>query len=95
MPYTYILECSDGTYYTGWTVDLVARVRAHNEGKGARYTRVRLPVRLVYWEEQPTRNEAQRREAAIRKLKRAGKKSLVNGAMLTKESCLPVEKLIK
>lgn len=77
MPYTYILLCSDGTFYTGWTFDLEARTRVHNEGKGARYTRTRLPVKLVYWEPQPSRGAALRREAAIRKLKRAEKKALI------------------
>lgn len=77
MPYTYILQCSDGSFYTGWTVDLGARLKAHNGGKGARYTRARLPVRLVYWESQPNRGEAQRREAAIRRLGREQKKALI------------------
>lgn len=78
MPYTYILECSDGTYYTGWTVDLEARLKAHNAGKGARYTRARLPVRIIYAEHQPDQREAQRREAAIRKLSRKGKKAMAD-----------------
>lgn len=77
MPYTYILKCSDGTYYTGWAVDLEARLRAHINGKGAHYTRARLPVELVYWESHPGRSAAQRREAAIRKLRRAEKKALL------------------
>lgn len=77
MPYTYILQCSDGSFYTGWTVDLDTRLKTHNGGKGARYTRARLPVRLVYWESQPNRGEAQRREAAIRRLGREQKKALI------------------
>lgn len=77
MPYTYLLQCSDGSYYTGWTTDLESRLKAHNEGRGARYTRGRLPVRLIYWEECDGRNEAMRREAAIRKLKRREKEMLV------------------
>ncbi|OPX90071.1 MAG: GIY-YIG nuclease superfamily protein [Pelotomaculum sp. PtaB.Bin104] len=77
-PYTYILQCSDGSYYTGWTTDLDARLKAHNEGKGARYTRSRLPVRLVYWEAQPDRRAAMRREAKIRKLKRNEKIMLID-----------------
>lgn len=72
-----MLRCSDGTFYTGWTVDLDARVKVHNDGKGAHYTRARLPVRLVYWEQQPNRSEAQRREADLRKLARVEKKALV------------------
>lgn len=76
MPYTYMVQCADGSFYTGWTTDLDARVKVHNKGKGARYTRSRLPVRLVYWEFQPNRNEAQRREAIIRKLGRQKKELL-------------------
>jgi len=77
MPYTYLLQCSDGTFYTGWTVDLEARLRAHNSGKGARYTRSRLPVKLVYWETHLNRSDAQRRELIIRKLGRKQKEGLV------------------
>jgi putative endonuclease len=75
----YILQCADGTLYTGWTADLERRLRAHNSGQGARYTRGRRPVRLVYQEEQPTRSAAQRREAAIRRLSRAAKLRLIEG----------------
>lgn len=77
MPYTYILECADSTYYTGWTTDLSLRLAAHNSGKGARYTRARRPVRLVYAEYQPTVSEACKREAAIKKLKREEKTVLI------------------
>jgi len=77
MPYTYILQCVDGSYYTGWTTDLDDRLKAHNDGKGARYTRSRLPVQLVYWEVHPDRSAAQRREAMIRKLKRNEKIELI------------------
>ena len=77
MPYTYLLQCADGSYYAGWTNDLEARARAHNAGQGARYTRGRRPVRLVYWEFQPTRSAAQRREAALRRLGRGQKAALV------------------
>lgn len=77
MPYTYLVQCADGSYYAGWTVDLEARVQAHNEGQGARYTRSRRPVRLAYWEFQPTRSAAQRREAALRRLSREQKVALV------------------
>jgi putative endonuclease len=75
----YILQCADGTLYTGWTADLERRLRAHNSGQGARYTRGRRPARLVYQEEQPTRSAAQRREAAIRRLARADKLQLIEG----------------
>ncbi|MFA5384869.1 MAG: GIY-YIG nuclease family protein [Eubacteriales bacterium] len=77
MPYTYILQCVDGSYYTGWTTDLDDRLKAHNDGKGARYTRSRLPVQLVYWEVHPDRSAAQRREAMIRKLKKNEKIELI------------------
>jgi putative endonuclease len=75
----YILQCADGTLYTGWTTDLERRLRAHNSGQGARYTRGRRPVRLVYQEEQLTRSAAQRREVAIRRLSRADKLKLIEG----------------
>lgn len=85
MAVVYILQCADGTLYTGWTTDLERRLRVHNSGQGARYTRGRRPLRLVYREEQPTRSAAQRREAAIRRLSRADKSKLI-------ERCLePVE----
>lgn len=77
MAVVYILRCADGTLYTGWTTDLERRLRAHNSGQGAKYTRGRRPVRLVYWEEQPNRSAAQRREAAIRRLSRARKLELI------------------
>jgi putative endonuclease len=76
MPYAYLVQCVDGSYYAGWTTDLEARVRAHNEGRGARYTSGRRPVHLVYWESQPTRSAAQRREAGLRRLSHAEKAAL-------------------
>ena len=79
MNYTYILECSDGTYYTGWTNDLEKRVETHNSGKGSRYTRARLPVRLVYAEEYEEKREAQSREVKIKKLSKEEKKKLILG----------------
>ena len=79
MAVVYILECADGTLYTGWTTDLERRLQAHNSGRGARYTRGRRPVRLAYREEQSDRSAAQRREAAIRRLSRADKLKLVEG----------------
>ncbi len=74
--YCYIVECADGTYYTGWTVDPERRVATHNQGRGARYTRMRLPVRLVYVEEQPDRTAAMKRERAIKKMTRERKRKL-------------------
>lgn len=75
--YVYILECSDGTWYTGWTNHLEKRVEAHNSGRGARYTRSRRPVRLIYFEEYDTPREAHMREYAIKQLSRARKADLL------------------
>ncbi len=77
-PCIYIVECADGSYYTGWTNDLENRLAAHNAGTGARYTRGRGPVRLVYKEECEDKQSAQRREWAIKKLTRAQKEQLVS-----------------
>ena len=66
MFYTYILECSDGSFYTGYTNDLDRRVRVHNMGKGAKYTRTRLPCRLVYYETFLSKSEAMKREYFIK-----------------------------
>lgn len=81
MNYTYMLQCGDGTYYTGWTNDLDRRLKAHNEGKGGKYTRSRRPVRLVYYEEHETKQEAMRREWEIKQLTRAGKEELLQKKM--------------
>jgi len=75
--YCYILECVDGTYYTGWTVDPERRLAQHNRGTAARYTRTRLPVKLVYLEPQPDRAAAMRRERAIKKMGRRGRTKLL------------------
>ena len=78
MCYTYILRCSDGTYYTGWTNDLDRRLKAHNSGKaGAKYTRNRRPVTLIYYEEFEDKQEAMRREYAIKQLNRQQKLQLI------------------
>jgi putative endonuclease len=75
--YCYIVECVDGTYYTGWAVNPEKRVAMHNNGRGARYTKTRRPVRLVYIEELPDRTSAMKREIAIKKMKREGKMKLI------------------
>ena len=75
--WVYILECADGTLYTGWTTDMERRLRAHNSGRGAKYTRGRRPVSVAYREEQSTRSAAQKREAAIRRLSRVDKLKLI------------------
>ena len=76
--YCYIVECADGSYYTGWTTDPERRVREHNRGRGARYTRSRRPVRLIYLEEQPDRVSAMQRERAIKALTREEKHQLIH-----------------
>lgn len=76
----YMLRCRDGSLYTGITNDLTRRLAAHAAGTGSRYTRSRLPVRLVYREFQPTRSQALRREAALKKLSRHQKLRLVTAA---------------
>ncbi len=75
--FCYILECADGSYYTGWSVDPDRRCRQHNAGRGARYTRSRRPVRLVYVEELPDRASAMRREARIKQMSRQEKEKLL------------------
>lgn len=77
MWYVYMLRCSDRTLYTGITNDLSARIRAHNAGTGAKYTRGRGPVELVYSEELPSHGDALRREYAIKQLKKEQKLSLI------------------
>ena len=78
MPFTcYILECADGSYYTGWTTDLQRRVRQHNSGRGSKYTRARRPVKVLYEEDLPDRSSAMRREAQIKKYSRVKKKELI------------------
>lgn len=71
--YTYLVQCADGSLYCGWTNHLKERVEAHNAGQGAKYTKSRRPVRLVYYEEFPTKQEAMRREWAIKQLSRMEK----------------------
>lgn len=73
----YILRCADDSLYTGITTDLTRRVAVHNSGKGAKYTRSRLPVTPVYWETAADRGSALRRELAIKKLSREGKMYLI------------------
>lgn len=77
MNYTYIVECSDGTLYTGWTNNLEKRMEAHNAGKGAKYTKTRRPVKLVYQEQFETKEEAMSREYQIKQLSRKEKFKLI------------------
>lgn len=78
--FVYILRCADDTLYTGITTDLLRRCRQHNRGQASRYTRSRLPVRIIYQERNPSRSLALKREAAIKGLSRRQKWSLVRQA---------------
>lgn len=78
MNYTYIVECADGSLYCGWTNDLDKRIKDHNAGNGAKYTKTRLPVKLVYFEEFDTKKEAMSREWHIKQLRREKKMELIN-----------------
>ena len=77
MNIVYLLRCADGTLYCGWTTDMEARLKAHNAGKGAKYTRSRRPVALVYTEEYEDRHEALSREWHIKRMTRAEKERLL------------------
>lgn len=76
--FVYIVRCKDGSLYTGKANDLSSRIQAHSSGKGAKYTRSRLPVELVYSEMSETNREAAQRECEIKKLTRAEKESLIS-----------------
>jgi putative endonuclease len=75
--YVYVVECDDGTYYTGYTTDVERRVAEHNDGTGAKYTRGRRPVELVHVESFDTQSAAMQREYAIKQLRRPAKEQLV------------------
>ena len=75
--FVYMVECADKTLYTGWTTDVDRRLKAHNAGRGAKYTRERGPVRLVYVEEMPNRRAAMKRELEIKRMRRAKKLNLI------------------
>ena len=79
MNYTYLVRCADGSLYCGWTNRLEERVRAHNEGKGAKYTKSRRPVELVYCQGFGSRNVAMRRGAQIKRMTRPQKEQLLAG----------------
>ena len=80
MNYVYIVECSDGTLYTGWTKDIDRRLQEHNQGIGARYTRGRYPVELLFLEAFASKEEAMSREFAIKKLSRREKLDLIKNS---------------
>lgn len=76
--YVYILKCSDNTLYTGYTTDIQKRLVTHNNGKGAKYTRARLPVNLAWFKELPSKSEALKEEIRIKKLSRKEKESIIS-----------------
>lgn len=77
MYFVYIAECADGTLYTGYTTDIKKREAAHNSGLGAKYTRCRRPIKIVFFEEYPTKSEALKREYAIKQFSRTEKLELI------------------
>lgn len=84
MPFVYILQCSDMSYYTGYAVDLERRLLEHQQGTGCKYTRGRLPVALVYWEEWQSKSQAMQREYQIKQLRKTAKSKLIkNGNFKT------------
>lgn len=92
--YTYIVECKDGSFYTGWTNDLDKRMKAHNQGKqGAKYTRSRRPVTLVYYESFDTPEEAMSREWHIKQLARKEKEELIRSFSDSNESFIKRERV--
>ena len=92
ISYTYIVQCSDGTFYTGWTNDIKKRVLTHNAGKGAKYTRSRTPVKLVYLEQSESKEKAMRREAQIKRLSRDEKEQLIQTAQTAAQNGAPSQK---
>lgn len=86
MNYTYIVECADGTLYTGWTNDIEKRLAAHNEGRGAKYTRSRTPVKLVHLEEFSTKEEAMSREWEIKRYSTKKKRALIGAGSLAQSA---------
>ena len=84
MNYVYILRCNDDSLYTGWTNNLEKRIKAHSDGKGAKYTRARVPVELVYFEVFEDKIEAMKREYAIIQLKRKEKLELIKNSKCIK-----------
>jgi len=82
MFYVYILRCNDDTLYTGYTNHLEERIKTHNLGKGAKYTRGRIPVKLEYYEEFENKSEALKRESMIKKFRRSKKINLIKKGKL-------------
>lgn len=84
--FTYIVRCADNSLYTGWTVDLEERISAHNQGRGAKYTRGRGPVELVATWELSSKSEAMKLERALKQLSRQEKQSLINDQVCVSSS---------
>ena len=76
--FTYLARCSDNTLYTGYTVNIKDREAKHNKGEGAKYTKSRRPIKIVYWEKFKTMSEAMKREIEIKRLPKAQKENLIN-----------------
>ncbi len=95
MNFVYILLCKDNTFYTGWTNDLEKRFYAHQNQKGARYTRFRIPVQLVYFEHFECKREAMSREYEIKQFSRKQKEELIKGQSIENQKiiCEIMEKL--
>lgn len=89
--YVYILHCADDSYYTGWTNNLDKRIKAHQSGKGAKYTKYRIPLSLIYFEEFDDKIEAMKREYAIKQLTRKKKEELI--ALFDKNKLNEIENL--
>ncbi|MBS4537136.1 GIY-YIG nuclease family protein [Clostridium sp. D2Q-11] len=85
MNYVYILRCKDNTLYTGWTTNIQKRLEVHNSGKGAKYTRGRIPVLLEYYEAYQSKSEATKREYAIKKLNKYEKEKLIKQFNINKD----------
>ncbi len=80
MVFVYIMQCNDGSYYTGWTTDIERRLQEHNQGVASKYTRVRRPVKCVYHEEVSSKNDALKRELIIKKMTHTQKEGLIRAA---------------
>lgn len=83
--YVYILQCADNSFYTGWTNDLKRRISAHSDGRGAKYTKHRLPVKLIYCEKWETKELAMKREYEIKHMTRGEKIKLTENSGITEE----------
>jgi putative endonuclease len=83
--YVYIVECRDNTFYTGWTVNIEKRLECHNQGRGSKYTRSRLPVQLRYLERVASKREACQKEYRIKRLSKTEKEKLIREKGLARE----------